>query len=323
MIAVFQEKRRRTQFAAPAPTRRKNRIALNSLLIEDDFQGRIAMHSPSEDYRRVEKAILFLDRHFPAQPSLEEVARSAGLSSYHFQRLFRRWAGISPKRFLQFLTLDYAKRALAESRSILDAAYAAGLSSPSRLHDLFVAAEAVTPGEFRKRGAGLEIRYGFHPSPFGECLVARTERGICALFFVLRDSRQGTLDELRSRWPAAELVEDPKATEPLAKQAFSANGRGRKVPLDLQGTNFQLKVWQALLEIPLGAVASYEKIAERVGKPAATRAVGTAVGQNPIAFLIPCHRVIRKVGAIGNYHGGATRKRAMLAWEASRIDQGK
>jgi len=279
------------------------------------------MHSPSEDYRRIEKAILFLDEQFPAQPSLSEVARSVHLSSYHFQRLFKRWAGISPKRFVQFLTLDYAKRALAESASVLDAAYAAGLSSPSRLHDLFVAAEAVTPGEFRKRGASLQIRYGFHPSPFGECLMARTERGICALFFVLRDNRQETLEDLRRRWPAADLVKDSAATGPLLKHIF--NGRGNHVPLDLRGTNFQLKVWQALLEIPLGAVVPYEKIAECVGKPRATRAVGTAVGQNPIAFLIPCHRVIRKVGAIGGYHGGVTRKRAMLAWEAARIDQGK
>jgi AraC family transcriptional regulator, regulatory protein of adaptative response / methylated-DNA-[protein]-cysteine methyltransferase len=274
------------------------------------------MHTSSEDYRRIEQAILFLDERFPAQPGLEEVAASVGLSSFHFQRLFKRWAGISPKRFLQFLTLDYAKRALQESESVLEATYAAGLSSPSRLHDLFVAAEAVTPGEFRKKGAGLRIQYGFHPSPFGECLLARTERGICALFFVLHENRKETLADLRRRWPAAELVEDAEATKLLLKNIF--NGRSNKVPLDLHGTNFQLQVWQALLEIPPGAVAPYEKIAARAGKPRATRAVGTAVGQNPIAFLIPCHRVIRKVGAIGNYHGGVTRKRAILAWEAAR-----
>ncbi len=279
------------------------------------------MQNPSEDYRRIEQAIHFLDKRFPAQPSLEEVAAHVGLSAFHFQRLFKRWAGISPKRFLQFLTLDYAKRALSESASVLNAAYAAGLSSPSRLHDLFVAAEAVTPGEFRKKGAGLRIRYGFHPSPFGECLVARTERGICALFFVLHDDRKRTLADLRSRWPAAEFVEDPEATEPLLKHIF--NDRSRQVPLDLHGTNFQLKVWQALLEIPSGAVAPYERVAERVGKPSATRAVGTAVGQNPVAFLIPCHRVIRKVGAVGNYHGGVIRKRAMLAWEGARAQHGE
>ncbi len=279
------------------------------------------MHSPSDDYRRIEEAIHFLDRHFPAQPSLEAVARNAGLSPWHFQRMFRRWAGISPKRFLQFLTLDYAKRALAQSRSVLDAAYATGLSSPSRLHDLFVAADAVTPGEFKRRGAGLEIRYGFHPSPFGECLLARTGRGICALFFVLDGDRQKTLEELRRRWPDASLVEDPRSTGLLARQVFAASGRGRQVRLDVRGTNFQLKVWQALLEIPPGAVAPYERVAERVGKPRASRAVGTAVGQNPVAFLIPCHRVIRKVGAVGKYHGGVTRKRAMLAWEAGRVER--
>lgn len=281
------------------------------------------MRSPSEDYRRIEKAILFLDEHFPAQPSLEEVARNVDLSSYHFQRLFKRWAGISPKRFLQFLTLDYAKCALQESTSVLDATYAAGLSSPSRLHDLFVAAEAVTPGEFRKQGAGLKILYGFHPSPFGECLMARTERGICALFFVLRDNRQEALERLRRRWPAADLIRDAKATEPLFKRIFSGNGRKSKVPLDLRGTNFQIKVWQALLEIPPGAVASYEKIAECIGKPSAARAVGTAIAQNPVAFVIPCHRVIRKVGAIGGYHWGEARKRAMLAWEAARTQKEK
>ena len=281
------------------------------------------MHSLSEDYRRIEKAILFLDRHFPAQPSLEEVARSVDLSSYHFQRLFKRWAGISPKRFLQYLTLDYAKRALEESANVLDAAYAAGLSSPSRLHDLFVAAEAVTPGEFRKKGAGVRIRYGFHPSPFGECLLARTERGICALFFVLRGDRQETLEDLRRRWPAADLAEDSEATRPLLKQIFFGNGRKSKVPLDLRGTNFQLKVWQALLEIPPGAVIPYERLAARVGHPKASRAVGSAVGQNPIAFIIPCHRVIRKVGSIGGYHGGTDRKRAMLAWEGARMQAGQ
>jgi AraC family transcriptional regulator, regulatory protein of adaptative response / methylated-DNA-[protein]-cysteine methyltransferase len=278
------------------------------------------MHSLSEDYRRIERAILFLDERFPAQPSLAEVARSVNLSPYHFQRLFKRWAGISPKRFLQFLTLDYAKRALEQSSNVLDATYAAGLSSPSRLYDLFVAMEAMTPGEFRKRGAGLQIRYGFRPSPFGECLVAQTERGICALFFVLCDNRQTTLEDLRRRWPQAELVEAPESTDPLVERIF--DGRNRHMPLDIHGTNFQIKVWQALLEIPLGAVVPYETIAARVGKPRATRAVGAAVGQNPIAFLIPCHRVIRKVGAIGGYHGGTVRKRAMLAWEAARANCG-
>ena len=275
------------------------------------------MNSMPNDYARIEKAIHYLDERFPAQPDLEEVAKSVNLSPFHFQRLFRRWAGISPKRFLQFLMLDYAKHALDESGNVLDAAYAAGLSSPSRLHDLFVSVEAVTPGEFKKRGAGLSIRYGFHPSPFGECLLAVTDRGICAMYFVT-SSHEAVLNEVRHRWPGADFVEDAKATGQYLEQIFPRNRRPGKLPIDLRGTNFQIKVWQALLEIPPGAVVPYEDLAARVGNPKASRAVGSAVGQNPIAFIIPCHRVIRKVGAVGNYHGGVSRKRAMLAWEAAR-----
>lgn len=275
------------------------------------------MQSMTEDYLRIEKAIHYLDRRFPAQPDLEEVARSVNLSPFHFQRLFKRWAGISPKRFLQFLMLDYAKHALARSGNVLDAAYAAGLSSPSRLHDLFVSVEAVTPGEFKKRGAGLRISYGFHPTPFGECLLAATDRGICAMYFIT-STREQVLNEVRSRWPEADFVEDPKTTGQYFSQIFPARQQKGKLPLHLRGTNFQIKVWQALLEIPPGAVVPYEELAAHVGNPKASRAVGSAVGQNPIAFVIPCHRVIRKVGAIGGYHGGPDRKRAMLAWEAAR-----
>ncbi len=275
------------------------------------------MQSMSEDYLRIEKAIHYLDQRFPAQPDLNEVAKSVNLSPFHFQRLFKRWAGISPKRFLQFLTLDYAKHALERSGNVLDAAYAAGLSSPSRLHDLFVSVEAVTPGEFRKRGAGLRIAYGFHPSPFGECLLAATNRGICAMYFVT-SSREAVLNEVRRRWPEAEFAEDTKTTGQYLGRIFPGRNRQGKLPLHLRGTNFQIKVWQALLEIPPGAVVPYEELAAHVGNPKASRAVGSAVGQNPIAFIIPCHRVIRKVGSIGGYHGGTDRKRAMLAWEAAR-----
>ncbi len=275
------------------------------------------MRSMSDDYSRIEQAIHYLDARFPAQPGLYEVAKSVNLSPWHFQRLFRRWAGISPKRFLQFLMLDYAKHALERSGNVLDAAYAAGLSSPSRLHDLFVSLEAVTPGEFKKRGAGLRITYGFHPSPFGEFLLATTERGICAMFFVTSD-RESVLSEVRRRWPGADFVEGPKKTSQYLGRIFPRNNQPGKLPIDLRGTNFQIKVWQALLEIPPGAVVPYEGLAARVGNPKASRAVGSAVGQNPIAFIIPCHRVIRKVGSIGGYHGGTDRKRAMLAWEAAR-----
>ncbi|MEJ2009192.1 MAG: methylated-DNA--[protein]-cysteine S-methyltransferase [Acidobacteriota bacterium] len=275
------------------------------------------MQSRSDDYSRIEKAIHYLDERFPAQPDLSEVANSVNLSAFHFQRLFKRWAGISPKRFLQFLMLDYAKHALEQSGNVLDATYAAGLSSPSRLHDLFVSVEAVTPGEFKKRGAGLRIRYGFHPSPFGECLLATTDRGICAMYFVTSD-REAVLNEVRRRWPGGEFVEEPKTTGQFLGRIFPKGNHHGKLPLDLRGTNFQIKVWQALLEIPRGAVIPYRELAARVGNPKASRAVGSAVGQNPIAFIIPCHRVIRKVGSIGGYHGGTNRKRAMLAWEAAR-----
>lgn len=276
------------------------------------------MQSRPEDYSRIEKAIHYLDERFPAQPDLSEVAKSVNLSAFHFQRLFKRWAGISPKRFLQFLMLDYAKHALEQSGNVLDAAYAAGLSSPSRLHDLFVSVEAVTPGEFKKRGAGLRIAYGFHPSPFGECLLAATERGICAMSFVTRGNRKEVLKDLLRRWPGAELVEDSKTAGRYLGRVFPKSNHHAKLPLDLRGTNFQIKVWQALLEIPPGAVVPYEELATHVGNPKAFRAVGSAIGQNPIAFIIPCHRVIRKVGSIGGYHWGTERKRAMLAWEAAR-----
>lgn len=277
------------------------------------------MQTNADDYRRIEKAIEFLAENYHQQPRLDEVARSVNLSEFHFQRLFRRWAGISPKRLVQFLTLEHAKQALEESRSVLDAAYDAGLSSPSRLHDLFVTTEAMTPGEFKAKGAGLEIAYGYHPSPFGECLLAVTERGICGLGFVREGDRKQALEDFKQRWPAAEFRENPEKTRSYMDGIFNAKKRNGAHPLKLllMGTNFQIKVWEALLRIPSGAVVSYEDLARRVGKPSAARAVGGAVGQNPISFLIPCHRAIRKMGITGDYHWGAARKKAILAWEAA------
>ncbi len=278
------------------------------------------MQTMSEDYGRMEKAILFLEQNYHRQPELREVAESIHLSEFHFQRLFRRWAGISPKRFIQYMTLEHAKRLLDASRSVLDAAYDAGLSSPGRLHDLFVNIEAMTPGDYKSQGAGLPIGYGFHATPFGECLLAVTERGICGLGFVDAGGRAAVLGEYQSRWPLAAWEENPRLTQPYIRRIFggaSSNG-DRPITLHLQGTNFQIKVWEALLKIPMGAVVSYEDLAIRVCSPRATRAVGSAVGKNPIAFLIPCHRVIRKAGGIGGYHGGVTRKKAMLIWEAAR-----
>lgn len=269
------------------------------------------------DYARVERAILFLEKNFRHQPDLKAVADHVGLSEYHFQRLFTRWAGISPKRFLQFLTVEYAKQLLAESQNLLDVTFEAGLSSPGRLHDLFVTCEALTPGQFKQNGQGVSIAYGFHPSPFGDCLLAVTERGICGLAFV-SDSRQKTLEDLQQQWPEASLVEDPAQTGPLVAQIFDPVHQKQALPVVLKGTNFQLKVWQALLKIPAGAVASYNEIADSIGRPGVARAVGNAVARNPIGFIIPCHRVIRKAGLVGDYHWGPVRKKAILGWEASR-----
>jgi AraC family transcriptional regulator, regulatory protein of adaptative response / methylated-DNA-[protein]-cysteine methyltransferase len=271
----------------------------------------------SFDYLRIEKAISFLQANYTRQPDLQEVAKSVHLSEYHFQRLFTRWAGISPKKFLQFLTLEHAKRALKESRSVLDATFDAGLSSPGRLHDLFVAIEAMTPGEFKQSGEGLIIHYGFHPSPFGECLLAVTGRGICGLSFVPAGKQTQVLRELRDRWIGATMRESPGTTQPFIDRLFSGHAKKNRGPMQLllKGTNFQVKVWEALMRIPEGKVVSYEDLARAVGNPGASRAVGTAVGKNPVAYIIPCHRVIKRVGVIGNYHWGAERKKAILGWE--------
>ena len=267
------------------------------------------------DYVRIEKAIRFLDGNFRRQPELAEVAAAVGLSDYHFQRLFRRWAGVSPKRFLQFLTAEYARDLLADSWTVLDAAYEAGLSGPGRLHDLMVTVDGVTPGEARRGGEGVSIRHGVHPSPFGDFLLAATDRGVCALTFLDDEGLDAALEGVAARWPGAGLHEDPASTAPLAERIFAG---GERVPLHLEGTNFQIRVWEALLRVPGGTVVTYERIAASLGSPGAVRAVGTAVGRNPIAYAIPCHRVIRKTGAFGEYRWGAARKRAMLGWEAAR-----
>ena len=269
----------------------------------------------SEDYQRIEQAIRFLEQNYRRQPELKEVAESIHLSEFHFQRLFTRWVGISPKRFLQFLTKENAKAMLESSHGILEAAYNSGLSGPGRLHDLFVATEAVTPGEFKHKGAGLTIRYGFHPSPFGQCLVGVTGRGICHLAFVQPGERSQALAELQKAWPEASLQEDQQATLPLISQIFTLSEQSGPLGLHLCGTNFQIKVWEALLRIPPGTVVSYEDLAVSVGMPHATRAVGHAVARNPVPVLIPCHRVIRKTGEFGNYHWGAARKKALVGWE--------
>lgn len=273
----------------------------------------------SQDYERVEKAILFLETNFRRQPSLEELARSADLSEFHFQRLFSRWVGISPKRFLQFLTKEYAKKLLENSHDLLDVAYSTGLSGPSRLHDLFISCEAMTPGEYGRKGGGLTISYGIHPSPFGACMLAVTDRGICGLRFARGDGEAGIASWLTGQWPGAEIRRDQNGTGPLSERVFSFPSDNPPAPLHLfvRGTNFQIKVWEALLRIPLGKAVSYEDVARHIGMPGAMRAVGSAVGANPIPFLIPCHRVIRKMGDFGNYGEGPARKKAILGWEAA------
>jgi AraC family transcriptional regulator of adaptative response/methylated-DNA-[protein]-cysteine methyltransferase len=276
----------------------------------------------SQDYQRVEQAIAFLEENFHRQPELKEIAASVNLSEYHFQRLFTRWVGISPKRFLQFLTKERAKELLESSRDVLGVAYETGLSGPGRLHDLFVTCEAVTPGEFKSKGEGLTIAYGFHPTPFGECLLAVTERGICNLSFVQHDDRAQVLDALKNRWRKARLSKDATRTRPLVSRVFAWYIGQTPSPLHLvlSGTNFQIKVWEALLQIPPGVVVSYEDIAARIGMPSASRAVSNAVAQNPIPVIIPCHRVIRKAGEFGGYHYGTARKKALLGWEAARVN---
>jgi len=277
------------------------------------------------DYERIADAIAFIEAHWRRRPSLDDVAECVGLSKYHFQRLFSRWAGISPKRFVQYLTIDRARELLAEGRPLLDVSIDLELSGPGRLHDLFVSIDAVTPGEFKRRGADLTIRCGIHDSPFGHCAIGLTERGICFLGFV--DDREPRTAEavIRERWPRAAITWAPRETAPVARRVFlspAEQGDRARLPLLLSGTNFQVKVWEALLRIPPGRLATYQEVAVAVGRPSAARAVGQAVGANPISFVVPCHRVIRNSGLAGGYFWGLTRKRAMLWREAAQASEG-
>ena len=274
---------------------------------------------PPPDYPRIETAIRYLADHVDEQPSLSAVASEVGLSPFHLQRVFKRWAGISPKRLLQLLTVEHAKELLDESSNVLDAAYETGLTGPARLHDHFVALEAVTPGEYKRGGVGLEILYGVHDSPFGEMFLAQTARGICRLTFPAK-GEAAERDWLAQRWPGAEIRRDPRTTAATARRVFDLAPKDEPLRLLVQGTNFQTAVWRALLEIPEGAVSTYSRIAEAIGRPRAVRAVGNAVGANPISYLIPCHRVLREVGALGGYRWGPERKQAILAWESARLE---
>ncbi len=271
----------------------------------------------NNDAERVTSAIRYLDEHCREQPSLDDVAGAVGLSPFHFQRLFKRWAGVTPKRFLKFLTIEHAKAALVEGRSTLEASWEAGLSGSGRLHDLFVSVDAVTPGEFKADGAGLTIRYGLADSPFGKAFIALTDRGVCALSFPDSPGGSNALGKLENHWRGASIHQDDKAVMDIAERIFGGAG-AEQFHLQLKGTNFQLKVWEALLRIPSGTVVSYGDVARSIGNPGAHRAVGTAVGQNPISYLVPCHRVIKSTGAFGNYGGGLVRKKVILGWEAAR-----
>lgn len=274
------------------------------------------------DYARIEKALIYIADRVDEQPELDDVAATVGLSPFHFQRLFTRWVGVSPKKFLQYLTLQRAKACLTASASVLDAAHEAGLSGPSRLHDLFLAHEAVTPGEFKLRGEGLTIHYGWAESPFGDCLILTTPRGICGLAFAGTGGRAAALADMQGRWPRARFMADQAAIARLGEAIFQPRRHdGEALKLVLYGSPFQIKVWEALLRIPQGALVSYDGLAASIGAIGAARAVGSAVGDNPISFLIPCHRVIRKSGTISHYHWGRPRKMAMIGWEAAQRER--
>ncbi len=272
------------------------------------------------DYRRIEKAIQFIEENFQSQPNLKEIADHVALSEFHFNRLFSKWAGTSPQRFMRFLTKEFAKEKLAESSNLLEATFESGLSSSSRLHDLFVTYEAMTPAEFKSKGAGLTIHYGIHETPFGECLIAITERGITDFRFLENEDKALIINELNMDFTNAKLIFDNNFTKPFIENIFyTSQNSTEPVTLLMRGTNFQIKVWEALLRIPFGQMVSYETIANAIGKPTAQRAVGTAIGSNRLGYIIPCHRVLQKVGGIGGYRWGITRKKAILGWEMAKV----
>lgn len=273
------------------------------------------------DYEIVKRAIAYTTENYREQPEVEAIAHAAGTDPRRLNELFRRWCGLSPNVFLQSVTLDNARKILRDSPSILDASYELGLSGPGRLHDLFVTHESMSPGEWKTGGSGLTVYYGFHPSPFGSALIMATERGLCGLAFADSGGERAALDDMRGRWPNARYTEDSARTVGYAQRIFDSEKWKADTPLRvvLIGTDFEVRVWETLLRIPLGRATTYSDIAKKIEKPKASRAVGAAVGKNPISFVVPCHRVVGKSGAFTGYHWGLTRKRAMLGWEAARI----
>lgn len=273
------------------------------------------------NYQRIEQAIKYLEENFQRQPELDEVAEKVHLSPFHFQRIFTEWAGISPKRFLQFLTVDFLKEKLHESRNIVEAAESAGLSSQSRVYDLFTTLEAVTPQEYKLRGTGIHIEYGFHETPFGTVLIGVTARGICWLSFLTTgDEPKSEVEKMKEHWHNSVFHQNQVLTHELISQIFDRDefASQKKLHLFVKGTNFQVKVWEALLRLPMGNVTTYQGIAEKIQNPKAMQAVGSAVGSNHIAYLIPCHRVIRKDGVLGEYRWNALRKKSIIGWEMAR-----
>lgn len=274
------------------------------------------------DYETVRRVIEILTVDYRDQPSLDTIAAQLGQSPTQLQKTFTRWAGLSPKAFLQAVTLDHAKRLLREeSLPLLDTALEVGMSGPGRLHDLFVTHEAMSPGEWKAKGGGLVIRYGFHPSPFGLALIMITDRGLAGCAFADAGEENACFEDMSRRWPNAEYLEDSAATAPYASRIFNADKWKSEQPLRvvLLGTDFQVRVWQSLLKIPLGKAVTYSHVAHDIGQPTASRAVGAAIGANPISFVVPCHRAVGKSGALTGYHWGLTRKRAMLGWETGKV----
>ncbi len=279
------------------------------------------------DYEQIAQAIAYIRDNAGLQPSLEQVATHFGLSPWHFQKKFTSWVGVSPKRFLEFLTVQHARKLLDKSASILDTALDLGLSGPGRLHDQFVSIEAVTPGQYKRLGYGLKIYYGIHPCPIGMMLLALTDKGICELAFGSMELLEQEANEMDKRWPAAQIYCDPLRTGPLANSLFNAgnqerDGHQKQFRLFVRGTNFQVNVWRALLRIPEGSLISYKQLAQLTGNPSAVRATASAVGANPVSYLIPCHRILRTSGLLGGYRWGIENKKALIAWESALTEAG-
>jgi AraC family transcriptional regulator of adaptative response/methylated-DNA-[protein]-cysteine methyltransferase len=292
--------------------------------IQREIGSALPLTSATADYETVRRAIAFVSENFREQPEVEAVAEAAGTTPRALTELFRRWCGLTPKEFLAAVTLDHARRILRETPSVLDASFELGLSGPGRLHDLFVVHESMSPGEWKSGGAGLTVTYGFHPSLFGTALVMTTERGLCGLAFADEGENAVALEDMRKRWPNARYVEDQVRTAAVARRIFEPTQWRKETPLRivLIGTDFEVRVWETLLRIPLGRATTYSDIARNVRSEQAARAVGAAVGKNPISFVVPCHRVVGKNGNLTGYHWGLTRKRAMLGWEAGRLGGG-